>query len=84
MNYDNMAGTNGPVGPGRPDSGKAALAVNGVIAAVGGTYASTHSFAVTGNERSRLGARPGRARCWRHPYLVIARRLPHRSLATTF
>jgi len=38
---------NGPAGPGRPDPGKAFLAVNGVIAAVGGTYASTHSLAAT-------------------------------------
>ena len=44
---DNMAGTSGPSGPGRPDSGKAVLAFNGVVAAVGGTYASTHSLAVT-------------------------------------
>ena len=33
--------------PGRPDPGKAVLAVNGVIAAVGGTYASIHSLTVT-------------------------------------
>ena len=36
-----------PHDPGRPDLGKAVLAVNGVIAAVGGTYASTHSLAAT-------------------------------------
>lgn len=34
-------------GSGRPDPGKAILAVNGVIAAVGGTFASTHSLAAT-------------------------------------
>jgi hypothetical protein len=33
--------------PGRPDPGKLVLVVNGVIAAVGGTYASTHSLAAT-------------------------------------
>jgi hypothetical protein len=47
MDHGNMAGTNGPAGPGRPDPGRTVLAVNGVIAAVGGTYASTHSLAVT-------------------------------------
>jgi hypothetical protein len=31
----------------RPDLGKVVLAVNGVIASVGGAYASTHSLAVT-------------------------------------
>ena len=47
MDHDNMAGTHGPTGPGRPDPGKAVLAFNGVVAAVGGTYASTHSLPVT-------------------------------------
>lgn len=47
MDHDNMAGTNGSSGPGRPDPGKAVLAFNGVVATVGGTYASTHSLAVT-------------------------------------
>lgn len=47
MDHDDMAGTHGPAGPGRPDPGKVVLAANGVIAAVGGTYASTHSLAVT-------------------------------------
>jgi hypothetical protein len=47
MDHDNMADTNGRPGPGCPDPGKAVLAANGVIAAVGGTYASTHSLAVT-------------------------------------
>ena len=37
----------GPHEPGAPDSGRADLAVNGVIAAVGVTYASTHSLAAT-------------------------------------
>jgi hypothetical protein len=53
MDNDNMAGTRGPAGPGRPDPGgrpdpaKAVLAFNGVIAAVASAYASTHSLAVT-------------------------------------
>jgi hypothetical protein len=47
MDHDNMAGTHGPAGSGRPDPGKAVLAINGVIAAVGGTYASTHSLPAT-------------------------------------
>jgi hypothetical protein len=47
MDHDNMAGANGTPGPGRPDPGKVVLAFNGVIAAVGGTYASTHSLVVT-------------------------------------
>jgi len=34
-------------GGGGPDPGKIVLAVNSVIAAVGGTYASTHSVAAT-------------------------------------
>jgi hypothetical protein len=34
-------------GAGSPDSGKMILAINGVIAAVGGTFASTHSLAAT-------------------------------------
>ena len=45
--HGNLAVTNGSAGPSRPDPGKAVLAVNGVIAAVGGTYASTHSLTVT-------------------------------------
>jgi hypothetical protein len=53
--HSNSAAVNDPGGPGhrKPgqpgprDPGKIALAVNGVIAAVGGTYASTHSIAVT-------------------------------------
>ena len=45
--YDDQPGTDHPVGSGLPDPGKAALAVNGVIVAVGGTYASTHSLAAT-------------------------------------
>ena len=32
---------------GGPDPGKMILAINGVIAAVGGTFASTHSLAAT-------------------------------------
>lgn len=47
MDHDNLAGAGGTAGPDRPDPGKAILAVNGVIAAVGGTYASTHSLPVT-------------------------------------
>jgi hypothetical protein len=43
----NVGGTRGPAGPGRPDPGKAVLAFNGVIAAVAGAYASTHSLAAT-------------------------------------
>jgi hypothetical protein len=45
--YDDQPGTDHPAGSGRPDPGKAALAANGVIVAVGGTYASTHSLAAT-------------------------------------
>jgi hypothetical protein len=47
MDHHNLAGANGSAGPNHPDPGKAILAVNGVIAAVGGTYASTHSLTVT-------------------------------------
>lgn len=47
MDRDNMASVPAPAGPGRPDLGKAVLAVNSVITAVGGTYASTHSLPVT-------------------------------------
>ena len=47
MDHNNLAGMDGSAGPSRPDPGKAVLAVNGVIAAVSGTYASTHSLAVT-------------------------------------
>jgi hypothetical protein len=46
MDHD-TAGTQGQAGPSRPDPGKAVLAFNAVVAAVGGTYASTHSLAVT-------------------------------------
>jgi len=45
--HGRSATVNDPAGPGRPDPGKTVLAVNGVIAAVGGTYASTHSIAAT-------------------------------------
>jgi hypothetical protein len=38
---------NDPGGPGRLDPGKTVLAINSVIAAVGGTYASTHSIVAT-------------------------------------
>lgn len=47
MDHGKTEGANDPAGSGRPDPGKMILAVNGVIAAVGGTYASTHSLAVT-------------------------------------
>jgi hypothetical protein len=47
MDHDNLAGAGGTAGPNRPDPGKAVLAANGVIAAIGGTYASTHSLPVT-------------------------------------
>lgn len=47
MDHDNKAAAGDPAGPARPDPGKVVLAVNGVIAAVGGTYASTHSLAAT-------------------------------------
>jgi hypothetical protein len=47
MDHDNLVGTSGTAGPRQPDPGKAILAVNAVIAAVGGTYASTHSLPVT-------------------------------------
>jgi hypothetical protein len=52
MDHDNPATANGLAessqpDPGKPDPGKAVLAVNGVIAAIGGTYASTHSLPVT-------------------------------------
>jgi L-serine deaminase len=47
MDHDNAPDSHGSAGPGRPDPGKAVLAVNGVIAAVSATYASTHSLAVT-------------------------------------
>jgi hypothetical protein len=47
VEHDNPAGASDPAGPGRPDLGRAILAVNAVIAAIGGTYASTHSLAVT-------------------------------------
>jgi hypothetical protein len=45
--HGSPAGANQPAGPGRPDPGKTVLAINSVIAAVGGTYASTHSIAAT-------------------------------------
>jgi hypothetical protein len=41
------AAVDDPAEPRRPDPGKTVLAVNGVIAAVGGTYASTHSITAT-------------------------------------
>jgi hypothetical protein len=44
---ENPVGASDPQGPGRPDPVKVILAVNAVIAAIGGTYASTHSLAVT-------------------------------------
>ncbi len=47
MDNDNLLDSGSPAGSGRPDPGKAALVVNGVIVAVGGTYASTHSLAAT-------------------------------------
>jgi hypothetical protein len=47
MGHDDRTASDDPPGAGRPDPGKAVLAVNGVIAAVGGTYASTHSLTVT-------------------------------------
>jgi len=47
MDHHNLADASGSAGPNRPDPGKAVLAVNGVIAAVGGTYASTNSLAAT-------------------------------------
>ena len=47
MYDDNQPTTDHPSGSGHPDPGKAALAINGVIVAVGGTYASTHSLAAT-------------------------------------
>jgi hypothetical protein len=45
-NHGSPTAVNDPAGPGRPDP-KTVLAVNSVIAAVGGTYASTHSIAAT-------------------------------------
>ena len=47
MDDDNLPDSGGTAGSGRPDPGKTVLAVNGVIVAVGGTYASTHSLAAT-------------------------------------
>ena len=47
VDHDDPADANGSGGPGSPDPGKVVLAVNGVIAAVGGTYASTHSLTAT-------------------------------------
>ena len=47
MYNDNLSDTDHSGGSGRPDPGKAVLAVNAVIVAVGGTYASTHSLAAT-------------------------------------
>lgn len=47
MDHSNLEGAGGTAGPNRPDPGKAILAVNGVIAAVSGTYASTHSLPAT-------------------------------------
>jgi L-serine deaminase len=47
MDNDNLPDSGSPAGSGHPDPGKAVLAVNGVIVAVGGTYASTHSLVAT-------------------------------------
>jgi hypothetical protein len=47
MDHDNLTDANGSARPSRPDPGKTILAINGVIAAVGSTYASTHSLTVT-------------------------------------
>ena len=47
MDHDSEAGVGAPDDQGGSDSGRAPLAVNGVIVAVGGTYASTHSLAAT-------------------------------------
>jgi len=47
MDDDNLPDNSSSAGSGRPDPGKVVLAINGVIAAVGGTYASTHSLAAT-------------------------------------
>ena len=47
MDCDSEAGAGAPDARGCSDSGRALLAVNGVIVAVGGTYASTHSLAAT-------------------------------------
>jgi hypothetical protein len=46
-NHGSPADASDPAGPGRPDPGKIVLAANSVVAAVGGTYASTHSIAAT-------------------------------------
>lgn len=45
--HDSPAPVNDPAGSGGPNPGKTVLAVNSVIAAVGATYASTHSIAAT-------------------------------------
>ena len=45
--HSSRAPASGTAGPVRPDPGKIVLAVNSVVAAVGGTYASTHSIAAT-------------------------------------
>jgi hypothetical protein len=50
---DNLPGSDSSAGSGRPDPGKTVLAINGVIAAVGGTYASTHSLAATQLDEGR-------------------------------
>jgi len=47
MDDDKVADAGGAGGSGWPDPGKAVLVFNGVVATVGGTYASTHSLAVT-------------------------------------
>ncbi len=45
--HGSPAPVNDPTGSGGPDPGKTVLAVNSVIAAVGATYASTHSIVAT-------------------------------------
>jgi len=47
MNGDDSAAGGAAHGGGGPDPVKVMIAVNGVIASIGGTYASTHSLAVT-------------------------------------
>ncbi len=60
MDHDNMAGTHGPTGPGRPDPGKAVLAFNGVVAAVGGTSPAL----IRSQSRCWPGAPGWPAPCW--------------------
>jgi hypothetical protein len=47
MDQDDGTAISDPDEPQRPDPGRAVLAVNAVIAAVGSTYAGTHSLGVT-------------------------------------